>query len=203
MRQITVGVVDYEIGNHASIVHCLRKLGFRVRISADPDVLDATNILVLPGVGAFPAAMDALQRRGLITYLQDKARNQKPIIGICLGMQLLATSSTEMQHTAGLDIIPGNIVPIAETTWHIGWNTMECVHQDPLFQPSDGEAFYFNHSYCYRGPHEYEMALSRHGGNIPVAIRRGKTVGLQFHPEKSQKAGRTLLLNMIAGLVHA
>lgn len=203
MSYVTVGIVDYGMGNHASVIRSLRDLGFRVRISAEPEVLDATDVLVLPGVGAFPAAMQALHQRGLVSYLQQQARVQRPIIGICLGMQLLTSASHEFQYTAGLDIIPGEVVPITGAKWHIGWNTLECGDADLLLQPSDGQEFYFSHSFCYQGPSEYQVGLSRHPGPFAAVIRRGNVVGIQFHPEKSQKAGRVLLKNLISGLTHA
>ena len=203
MNYVTVGIVDYGMGNHASVIHSLRDLGFRVRVSAEPEVLDDMDVLVLPGVGAFPAAMQALHQRGLVSYLQQQAREQRPIIGICLGMQLLTSASHEFQYTAGLDLIPGEVVALTGAKWHIGWNTLECVSADSLLQPSDGQAFYFSHSFCYRGPSEYQVALSRHPEPFASVIRRGNVVGIQFHPEKSQKAGRVLLKNLILGLTHA
>lgn len=198
-----VVVVDYGMGNHASVIHCLRDLGFRVRVSAEIAVLDSADVLLLPGVGAFPAAMQSLHQRGLVDYLQRQAREQRPIIGICLGMQLLTSASHEFQYTAGLDIIPGEFVALFGAKWHTGWNTLECVGGDSLLQPSDGQTFYFNHSYCYQGPTEYQMGLSRHPSPFASVIRRGNVIGIQFHPEKSQEAGRVLLKNLIAGLPHA
>lgn len=203
MSCITVGIVDYGMGNHASVIHSLRDLGFRVRVSAEPEVLDGTDVLVLPGVGAFPAAMQALHQRGLVSYLQQRAREQRPIVGICLGMQLLASASHEFEYTTGLGLIPGEVVPLTGAKWHIGWNTLECVDADTLLQASDGQAFYFNHSFCYQGPIEYQVGLTRHPGPFGSVIRRGNVVGIQFHPEKSQEAGRTLLKNVITGLTHA
>lgn len=191
------------MGNHASVISALHDLGFRVRLSDSIDVLNDTDALLLPGVGAFPKAMDALHSRGLVEYLRNWAREQRPIIGICLGMQLLASASHEHSYTPGLDLIPGEIMPLAGVKWHIGWNTIECIHQDELFIPSDGQAFYFNHSFSYQGPEEYQVAISRNPGHLVAAIRRGGVVGLQFHPEKSQSAGRVLLSNVITGLCHA
>jgi glutamine amidotransferase len=203
MSYVTVGIVDYGIGNHASVIHCLRGLGFRVRVSADTAVLDATDVLVLPGVGAFPPAMQALHDRALVGYLRQQACEQRPIVGICLGMQMLTTASYELQYTAGLDIIPGEVVAMLGAKWHIGWNTLECINADPLLQASDGQAFYFNHSFCYRGPAEFQAGLSRHPEPFASVIRRGSAIGVQFHPEKSQQAGRELLRNIILGLAHA
>lgn len=203
MSAITIGIVDYGMGNHASVAQSLRDIGFRVRASNEVAELDSVDVMVLPGVGAFPAAMRALHERDLVTYLQEQARLQRPIIGICLGMQLLASASHEHQYTVGLDLIPGEIVPFADHGWHIGWNTLECTQNDPLLRPSDGHAFYFNHSFYYHGPTEYQMAITRHPTEFAAVIKRGKVVGVQFHPEKSQAAGKALLKNLISGLVHA
>jgi imidazole glycerol phosphate synthase glutamine amidotransferase subunit len=199
----TIGVVDYGMGNHASIVNTLRDIGFRVRVSKEPAELDLVNALVLPGVGGFPAGMNALHERGLVAYLQEQARLERPIVGICLGMQLLGSASNEYKYTVGLDLIPGEIVPFADHGWHIGWNKLECVGSDPLLTSCDGCEFYFNHSFCYQGPAEYQVAVARHPSAFAAVIRRGSIVGIQFHPEKSQEKGRELLKNLITGLVHA
>lgn len=203
MSIVTIGIVDYGMGNHASVANSLRDIGFRVRTSKDPAELDLVDALILPGVGAFPAAMRALHEYNLVTYLQEQARLQRPLLGICLGMQLLASASHEHEYTVGLDLIPGEIVIFADHGWHIGWNTLECTQHDPLLEPSDGQAFYFNHSFYYRGPSEYQVGLTRNPSAFAAVIRRGSVVGLQFHPEKSQAAGKVLLKNLISGLVHA
>lgn len=203
MNSRTVCVVDYHMGNHASVVHSLRELNYRVRVSNDPAVLNEADVLVIPGVGAFPSGMKALHNLSLVSYLQEQARLQRPIIGFCLGMQLLADASYEHQYTMGLGLIPGEVVPLLNPQWHIGWNSVECVLQDPLFQASDGQVFYFNHSFAYRGPSEYQIGQSRHHNTFPSVIRRGSVVGLQFHPEKSQGPGRGLLKSLISGLCHA
>lgn len=203
MSNLTVGIIDYGMGNHSSVTHSLRSIGFKVRISDDPQVLDQTNILILPGVGAFPSAMQALHDRGLVNYLQKQAAMQRPIIGICLGMQLLTTASYEFEHTLGLNFIEGEIVPLTESKWHIGWNEINCLQQDLLLQSSHTQTFYFNHSFTYQGADEYQMAIAQHCQPITAIIRNGNIVGLQFHPEKSQLAGRELLKNLIIGLADA
>ena len=203
MSTVTIGIVDYDMGNHASVAHSLRDLGFRVRTSKVPAELDLVDALVLPGVGAFPAAMRVLHEQSLVVYLQEQARLQRPIVGICLGMQLLASASHEHEYTVGLDLIPGEIVAFADHGWHIGWNTLECTQHDPLWVLCDGQAFYFNHSFYYRGSTEYQMAMTRHPSAFAAVIRRGSVVGLQFHPEKSQTAGKLLLRNLVTELVHA
>ena len=203
MSAITIGIVDYGMGNHASVAHCLRDLGFRVRASNKPAELDLVDALILPGVGAFPSAMRTLHEQGLVGYLQEQALQHRPILGICLGMQLLASASHEHEYTVGLDLIPGEIVTFANDSWHIGWNTLECSGGAPFFGPSDGRAFYFNHSFYFEGPLEYRVAGTRHPSAFTAVIRRGSVVGVQFHPEKSQAAGKALLRNLISGLVHA
>ncbi|MCA6574343.1 MAG: imidazole glycerol phosphate synthase subunit HisH [Pseudanabaena sp. M57BS1SP1A06MG] len=200
MSNLSIGIVDYGMGNHASVMHSLKSMGFKVRISDDLEILDRTDILILPGVGAFPSAMQALHDRGLVNYLQKQAEIQRPIIGICLGMQLLTTASYEFDYTLGLNLIEGEIVPLTASKWHIGWNTIKCIQQDSLITSSDAQAFYFNHSFTYQGADKYQIAISQYSQEITAAICNGNIVGLQFHPEKSQYAGRELLKNLILGL---
>ena len=203
MTALTVGIVDYGMGNHASVAHCMRELGFRVRVSKLPAELDLVDLLILPGVGAFPAAMHALKERGLDSYLKDQGRNQRPIIGICLGMQLLAGASHEYGYTKGLDLIPGEFVPFQGNAWHIGWNDLNCSATDALFASSHQESFYFNHSFLYKGESRFQVASTFHIQEFASVIRSGSTVGLQFHPEKSQRAGLAMLRNLVVGLTHA
>ena len=203
MKIITIGIVDYGMGNHASVAHSLRDLGYRVRISKEPTELDLVDALILPGVGAFPAAMEALYESKLVTYLKDQAHLNRPLIGICLGMQLLTSSSCENKKTDGLDLIPGEIVSFSDHRGHIGWNTLECIQDDPLLDSSDGQSFYFNHSFYYKGPTDFQIATSQHSSEFAAVIRRGNVIGLQFHPEKSQSTGKALIKNIISGLVDA
>lgn len=208
MTRRTVGIVDYGVGNLASVWRALHAMGFRCRVSCDRSVLAETDALLLPGVGAYPAAMQALHRHDLVDFLQVQARAGKPMVGICLGMQLLADASTELQLTAGLGLVPGQVQALepAHTRWHIGWNAMEVVGSDPLFTPSDGVSLYFNHSFVFQAPPEYTVGVSRvrlGGAAFPVAVRRNNLVGLQFHPEKSQQAGRALLQRVIHGVCDA
>ena len=199
-RRLTVGIVDYGVGNHASVVRSVRQIGFRARVSIEPDQLDLADVLLLPGVGAFPTAMERLHATGLVEYLQRAAQLGRPLIGICLGMQLLAESSTELGFTLGLGLIPGAVKAIREPCWHIGWNSLEVMTNQPLLHASDGEVMYFNHSYSYQGPETFVAARSRvYAGSEPLvaAIQRGSVWGLQFHPEKSQRPGLELLESLI------
>ena len=198
--RLTVGIVDYGVGNHTSVLRCVRQLGFRAWISPQLDQLDQADVLLLPGVGAFPTAMERLHATGLVGYLQRAAQVGRPLIGICLGMQLLAESSTELGFTPGLGLIPGAVEAIGEPRWHIGWNSLEVAEGQPLLHASDGEVMYFNHSYAFRGPEAFVAARSRvHMASRPLvaAIQRGSVWGLQFHPEKSQSPGLELLERLI------
>jgi imidazole glycerol-phosphate synthase subunit HisH len=200
MTRRTIGIVDYGVGNHTSVWRTLHALGYRCRVSAEPEVLDQTDLLVLPGVGAFATAMESLHRHLLVDYLRERSRVAHPIVGLCLGMQLLADASEEHGLTSGLGLIPGKVVPLLQSRWHIGWNTIETVSDDPVFRRSDRESMYFNHSYVFEAPAEYQACVARLDSSFPVAVRRANLVGLQFHPEKSQDAGRTLLHDVIEGL---
>lgn len=198
--RLTVGIVDYGVGNHTSVVHCVRKMGFRARVTNQLDHLDQVDVLLLPGVGAFPTAMQRLHASGLVAYLQRAAQLGRPLIGICLGMQLLAESSRELGSTPGLGLIPGEVVPIGEPRCHIGWNSLEVAESQPLLHANDGDVMYFNHSYAFQGPEGFVVARSRfREGTEPLvaAIQRGSVWGLQFHPEKSQVPGLQLLERLI------
>ena len=178
-------------------------MGYRCLVSCRPDALSDTDLLLLPGVGAYPSAMQALHENKLVEYLQWQASLGRPIIGICLGMQLLADSSTEFNLTAGLGLIPGKVMPLQNIRWHIGWNTMEVMRNDELLNSSNKQSFYFNHSFVFEATREYQIGFSRLDKPLTAAVRRGSIVGLQFHPEKSQIAGRILLRNVIDGLCRA
>ena len=203
MSYITVGIIDYGVGNHASVVHSLRDLGFRVRVSNKKNELDLVDVLLLPGVGAFPSAMASLHEKGLVQYLKERCQKGFPLIGICLGMQLLVSNSYEHTFTIGLDLIPGSIVPFSERKVHIGWNKIKLMQHEPLLSESDGEAFYFNHSFHYKGVVEFQAATTKHLSTFSSIIKNGNVVVLQFHPEKSQLAGKVLLKNLINRLVNA
>jgi glutamine amidotransferase len=206
MTRLTIGIVDYGVGNIAAVLHALNAMGYKCRIAAMDETLANTDLLLLPGVGAFPAAMHALQVSGLVDFICQHALDGKPLIGICLGMQLLAESSCELGHTTGLGLIPGKVVELEQSRWHIGWNNIEVVNEDPLLVNYDGQNMYFNHSYVFNTPLEYQVAVARFDETsdpFTVGVRRNNVVGLQFHPEKSQRAGRNLLFSVIEGLCRA
>lgn len=203
MKRLTIGIVDYGAGNLASVKHSLQSMGYRSRISCQREVLDQVDLLLLPGVGAFPSAMESLHATGLAEYIIEKAHQGTPLIGICLGMQLLLDFSYEIQQTSGLGLIPGEVIPLRQANWHIGWNNVEMLSQDNMFLSGDGMAVYFNHSHVVSTDDEFSMGVSRINPSsdpFTVVIRRNNVVGLQFHPEKSQEAGRLILSSIIKRL---
>lgn len=199
----TIGIVNYGVGNHTSVQRAFQTLGYRCRISYDPKLLANSDIIVLPGVGAYPTAMSALRTRGLVEFLRKWACSGQPIVGLCLGMQLLADESLEHGVTAGLGLIPGQVVPLSSAHGHIGWSTIEVLNTDKLLLPSDGSPVYFNHSYVFNAPREYQTCVAQLNQSIPAGVRRGNVIGLQFHPEKSQHVGRVMLRNLVEGLTYA
>lgn len=204
MKKIVIGLVDYGVGNHASLTQALGRIGFRYFISGDPSELSVSDIILLPGVGAFAPAMKSMRSSGLDVFLQDVCASNKPIVGICLGMQLLGRSSTEDCFTVGLNLIPGDVVSMRKAHSSIGWNSIINVGSDPLFMPSNEQDFYFNHSYAFEAEDTFTMCCSEVGGfKFASAVRVNNVVGMQFHPEKSQQAGRNLLHAVISGLCNA
>ena len=200
MSAITIGIVDYGMGNHASVTHSLHDIGFRVRVSKHPEKLDRVDALILPGVGAFPAAMKALSERELVTYLQEQVKLNRPLIGICLGMQLLFERSDEGD-TPCLGILGNTVVQLRAapgvTIPHMGWNAVSIRRPAPIFTdlPSDSY-FYFVHSY-------YAVAADTDvvAGETPYpdpfcsVVWRDNVYATQFHPEKSQRDGLRILAN--------
>jgi glutamine amidotransferase len=198
--KVTVGLVDYGVGNLASVRQALLELGLRCRVSAEPSTLNECHVLLLPGVGAFKPAMAALRARALDEYLIEQQQHGRPVFGICLGMQLLAHSSSEGGPQEGLALIDGTVEALGPNAWHIGWNTLEVVTDDPLFVPSQGESFYFNHAFAFTSSNSSAVATAQAQRSFPAIVRRNNVVGVQFHPEKSQDAGRRLLSTVIGGL---
>jgi imidazole glycerol-phosphate synthase subunit HisH len=199
----TIGIVDYGAGNQASVWRVLHMLGYRCRISRDPKILADNDMVMLPGVGAFPNAMAALHEHGLVEFLKESAQAGKPFIGICLGMQLLADMSEEQGETDGLGLIPGRVVALGSGRWHIGWNGIEMVGNDPVFLPSDGQIMYFNHSFHFQCAPEHCVATTQLDEHLTAIVRRDNVIGIQFHPEKSQVPGHALLKAVVEGFRNA
>ncbi len=199
---ISVAIVDYDIGNHNSLLYTLKSLEFDVKISKDIEILSNSDVLILPGVGAFPKAMDLLKLNNLSNFLIEWSSKNRPIIGICLGMQLLCRKSCEYKDSEGLGIIDGEIVALSNNQCHIGWNSINDVQKsDFLF--SKGHDFYFNHSYKFIGDKSFVIGSTEFNDeNIAAIIKNKNIIGVQFHPEKSQEAGKILLSFTIKKLIN-
>ncbi len=199
MTQPRIVIVDYDVGNTRSVWNSISALGYRkLRISAAEQDIVAADALVLPGVGAFEACAANLRRRGLDAILNEAVlAKRKPILGICVGMQLMASSSEENGLHAGLDWIPGRVVklelPSAYPVPHVGWNDLQGQRSSVLFVGTGRSPnFYFDHSYHYRCDPQFVSAACDYGVNVVAAIERDNIFGVQFHPEKSQTSGLKL-----------
>ena len=191
-----IAVIDYGAGNLKSVTKALDHLGYANTIVSRPEELEAADGMILPGVGAFPMCMAALRKSGMDQAILQQA-GKKPLLGICLGMQMLLDSSTEMGGDQGLGLIPGTVEKI-ETNLklpHIGWNSLNIVNPDPLTAGlSDGDYVYFVHSFCAKVKHSEDLALTTdYGTTVTAMIARGNVFGCQFHPEKSGPVGMTIL----------
>jgi imidazole glycerol-phosphate synthase subunit HisH len=197
-----ITIIDAGISNIKSIVRGFVTQGFEVRVTDDPLDVAKADSLVLPGVGAFPKAVEVLKRNGLWRAVLAHARSGKPLLGVCLGMQLLFGDSDEHGLTEGLGLIPGSVrrFPPDRPVPHMGWNAVEVVRESPLFEGIPQRAdFYFVHSY-YGTPDDplHEVGACDHGGRFTAAVRRDNVFGTQFHPEKSQDQGLRVLRNFAA-----
>jgi glutamine amidotransferase len=199
-----IGVVDYGVGNLRSVRRGLEHGGAAVEVTADPELLAAADGIVLPGVGAFAPARERLRRSGLDRFLVAQAAAGKPILGVCLGYQLLFESSYEDGRTQGLGLLPGPVRRLVATPGrkvpHMGWNRVRQVLPDALFAGIDDNSyFYFVHSYypeLKRGPEV--LGVTDYGRTVTAVARRGSVAGTQFHPEKSSVAGLRLYANFVA-----
>ena len=191
-----IAVIDYGAGNLKSVTKALDHLGYANTIVSRPEELEAADGMILPGVGAFPMCMAALRKSSMDQAILQQA-GKKPLLGICLGMQMLLDSSTEMGGDQGLGLIPGTVEKI-ETNLklpHIGWNSLNIVNPDPLTAGlSDGDYVYFVHSFCAKVKNSEDLALTTdYGTTVTAMIARGNVFGCQFHPEKSGPVGMTIL----------
>ena len=193
-----ITIIDLGISNIKSIARGFFVQGFGVKIASSPEDIRNAESLVLPGVGAFPKAMEVLDRRGFIEPVLDHARQGKPLFGVCLGMQLLFTESGEHGDTRGLGIIPGRVVrfPPGRQVPHMGWNRVIQKGGRLFSGIADGADFYFVHSYIVEPDNCDDVAAETdHDGRFVSAVERENVFGVQFHPEKSQKWGLRLLEN--------
>ncbi len=200
-----VAIIDYRLCNIDSIARAIVKQGATVDLVRTAGRLSAASHIVLPGVGAFPAAMRNLVESGLADELRGElARRHVPMLGICLGMQLLAEIGHEHEAVAGLGLVPGEVRKLEpgspdERVPHVGWNAVVALPGSPLFEGIEpGTDFYFVHSYHFACPAGNVAARTPACGGIVSSVRRENIYGTQFHPEKSQKPGQRVLRNFLA-----
>jgi len=208
-----VAVIDYGAGNLLSVQRGLERCGAKVILTADPEKILATKRVVLPGVGAFSSAMHSLNSLGLVAVVRELVKRKTPLLGICLGMQLLLEESDEFNLTAGLGLIPGRVIALPEITTlgesqkipHIGWGTLQPSNERAGWQKTlladnrQGEAVYFVHSFmAVPSNSEHRIADCLYGGHqIAAMIGREQITGCQFHPEKSGEVGLKVLKRFI------
>jgi glutamine amidotransferase len=201
-----VHVVDYGMGNLRSVVNAFSELDCAVRVVCEPDELRAASHIVLPGVGAFLDGMSRLRSGGWVDILDELVLGERrPVLGLCLGMQMLLSHGTEHAPTAGLGWIPGQVVRMEEgeraelRVPHVGWNGVRPEGQCALFDGlGDEPDFYFVHSYaCVPDDPSHAAGTTTHAALFTAAVHSGNVHGVQFHPEKSHKAGLGLLANFL------
>lgn len=197
---MVIGIIDYGMGNLKSVSNALDFLGAEHFISDDYETLAKADKLILPGVGAFKDAIDLIRKKKFDQLLNDAKSANKPILGICLGMQLLFDSSTEFGNHEGLHLIPGEVVlfDVDLKVPHMGWNKLLIKKETPLFVGLPENSYvYFVHSYHLVTKADVVSATTFYGKEIQVAAQQGNVYGLQFHPEKSGDVGLKILNNFV------
>lgn len=195
-----IAIVDYGVGNLFSLCSSFAAVGADAVVTADPAIIRAADKIILPGVGAFGDAAEKLRASGLGEVVTEEAKKGKPLMGICLGMQLLFERSFEYGEHEGLGLIPGEIRPISDVIPqdlkipHIGWNPLHFHRQSPLFKYiKEGDCVYFVHSFYAANCNDALLASAEYGAQLTAAVGRGNVYGCQFHPEKSGNVGLSIL----------
>jgi glutamine amidotransferase len=200
-----IALIDYGAGNVRSVRKALEAVGAEVQVAGEPRALHDAAKIVLPGVGAFGDCMAGLRRLGLVSAIHRAVEAGKPLLGICVGFQVLFEEGEEMGRHAGLGLLPGRVVPLPREKVgpgykipHTGWNQIEPVAPSPLLDGlPPGAWVYFNHAYYGQAAPEHTLAVTDYGGPFPSIVGRGPVNGVLFHPEKSQRAGLSLLRNFV------
>lgn len=194
-------VIDYDAGNTANVLRALDKIGVQAQLSADPQKILSASGLILPGVGAYPAAMAELEKRGLVTAIKEAVASGIPLLGICLGMQVLTESGLEHQETKGLGFIPGvcRRIPASKDkpVPHMGWNDLKVKQETALTEELEGQAVYFVHSYYTDVPADYIDVTADYSIEVPAMIHKDNVYGAQFHPEKSGDVGLGIIKKFV------
>jgi len=198
-----IAIIDYGVGNLFSLSSSLRSIGADVTVTSDPNVIRAADKIILPGVGAFGDAAALLRKDGLDQVVIEQAKGGKPLLGICLGMQLLLERGFEYGEHRGLGLIPGDVVPMQPVipvdykVPHIGWNALHFPKDkpvNPLFRYiNEGDCVYFVHSYYGNNCEENVIATAEYGPELTAAVAKDNVFGCQFHPEKSGPVGLNIL----------
>ncbi len=202
MTEINVAIIDYGIGNIRSIMNAVSDVGGKPELAVHPERLNDFDKIILPGVGAFPEAIENIRKTGLDKALDDFLHTGKDVLGICLGMQLMCRSSSEGGDQKGLGWFEADVVLFPEELKfpvpHMGWNSVTFVKQSSLVDGIESECdFYFLHSYYMECKDEYIIGYTEYGKKFASVVRQENTWGAQFHPEKSQNAGIKMLANFI------
>lgn len=203
-----IGIIDYGVGNLFSLTSSFKAVGAEIFVSGDKNELLKAEKLILPGVGAFGDAAEKLRSTGLDKFVISCAESGKPLLGICLGMQLLFEKSYEYGKHKGLGLLKGQVVPMQERISglklpHMGWNKLHiCAPESKLFcNTAEGEHVYFVHSYCAENCEESLAAVTEYGMTVTAAVEKENIFGCQFHPEKSGEAGLNILKAFCYGKV--
>ena len=195
-----VAIIDYGVGNLFSLQSSFAAIGQEAVVTADPAIIRRADKVLLPGVGAFRDAADKLKKSGMDAVVKDEAARGKPLLGVCLGMQMLFDKSYEYGEYEGLGLLRGSVRPIADVIPpelkipHIGWNALHFTRETSLFgRIHDGDCVYFVHSYYAADCAESVVATTEYGGVLTAAVAQGNVYGCQFHPEKSGDVGLNIL----------
>ncbi|AYB47065.1 glutamine amidotransferase [Paenibacillus sp. cl141a] len=200
---MAIAIVDYGMGNLHSVSKAVERLGYQPLVTGEREELLAADGIILPGVGAFGDAMEQLREASLDSVMKEAAESGKPLLGICLGMQLLFSRSEEHGKYEGLDILPGSVVRFAGGDYkvpHMGWNSLQFEKREhPLFAGLEEGHVYFVHSYHVLPEVQADLlAVTDYGQPVTAIVGRGSVYGMQFHPEKSGELGMSLLRNFLA-----
>lgn len=195
-----IAIADYGIGNLGSVTKAFRHVGAETVLTGDLETLRRADALILPGDGAFGATMDEIRGRGMVPVLKEAAEKGKPVLGICIGMQLLFDESEEHGRHEGLGLLPGRVrrFPESLVVPHMGWNRLSPKRSHTLLDGvAAGSHVYFVHSYYCDAPADVVLATSDYGSDFPAVVGRANILGAQFHPEKSQHVGLRMVLNFV------
>ena len=202
LTSLGVAVIDYDAGNTLSVTRALEKVGARVDLTPDPERVVRADAVVLPGVGAFGDCVRKLEERGMDGACHEAYAAGKPFLGVCVGLQVLFEGSEESPGAEGLGILPGKVVRFGAEDLkvpHMGWNQLDVARDHPVLEGLNGEAFYFVHSYYPDPSRESDLlGTAEYGTTFCAAAGRENLAAVQFHPEKSSRAGLRLYENFLS-----